>query len=1482
MFILTSFRYLLISLFFFSFVHVLQAQQVKTFSADPVKFPKEMQDFLEETNKKEAEKLMEKFLLQWNGGRFTPAQQEGIYTMSNLMIKKRLKAFPDFQNYIISLIGFSESGLSQQSFDNWNSSLEKLMQSKARKFSDYLEICGGLFSSNTLFESASARWFSSTNSFTFEFDTLPKIVFKSTDLLCGSKTDSLLISGTSGSYYPTLKQFYGRGGKVNWERAGISSGEAWAELGPYIIDVTGTDYTADSATLSYKKYFKSVLRGRYSDKLVANTTPETTNYPRFDSYDQNLEIKELIRDAEYKGGFSIKGSKMVGSGNDDEPAHLTFKRGGKRFLVAASRNFVVKADRVVSSEAAVTIYFENDSIYHPGLELKYLYKDKELSLTRNSETGNASPFFDSFHQVDMYFDGIIWKVDDPIMDLKILTAAGEHKLSFESSNFFRQDRILQLQGIASQNPLSVVKQFAEKNQVTQVYTQDFARAIKQSDEQARRLLITLSNQGFLTFDYAADKAIIKEKLYFYLNALTNKVDYDVIQFESVISQLPNASINLLNFDITMRGVARINLSDTQRVYVVPSEQEIVLKKNRDFTFSGRVHAGRTDFYGKEFVFDYKNFKFMLNNVDSIRLKVVSDTADASGNYPLISLKSVLQNVTGELMIDKEDNKSSRKKASTYPIFKSNKDSYIYYDYPDIFNSVYVRDRFYFHLEPFTIDSLDNFTSGGLMFKGEFVSADIFPVMKDSLTIQRDYSLGFERITPAAGLSLYKGKGKYYEEFDLSHQGLRGKGRIDYLTSVTKSDTIIFFPDSTNADAKEFEITKANVAAVAYPAVKASDVYINWLPYKDKMFIRKKTKDFELYNQQALLDGDLVLSPKGLNAIGTIAFNEASLTSKDFVLGQMGFSADTSDFKIKSDNPEIAAFATKNVKAVVDMEKHTAEFKSNGGGSYVSFPINQYICFIDQFKWYMDKKVMELGKKQEQKGAKLTIRESEFISVHPQQDSLRFTAPSADYSLTDYIISAEQVKELLVADASIRPDSGLITVEKNAVMRPFKNAQIIANTTTKYHTMLNANVTVTGRKSYSGTGDYNYLDQASVRHLVHLTRIAVDTSIQTYANGEIPDSSNFTISPNTQYKGLVGLSASDPLLKFTGFARVNHQCDAIQKNWFSFSSVIDPSGVTIPIADPMNENKEKLSVAILFAGDSTNVYGTFLSPKKKSGDMEIISADGVLSYDNATGIYRVTNKEKLQNRDMPGNYVSLDDRNCTVYGEGKINLGTNFGQFKLTTEGNVTNNMINDSADFDLLVDMDFMFDEDILKVMSDLILSYPTLPATNDARPVFTRGMSDLLGKEKFEKFISEVNLYGSAKKIPDEVQHGIFLSDLKLYWNKATLSYRSKGPIGIGFIKKIAVNRLLNGYLEITRKRTGDVFNMYVEVDPRTWYFFNYQRGVMQVISSDATFNDLIDKLKPEKRVADEKNGAAPYQYMISTERKKNEFIRKFKGTDE
>ena len=129
-----------------------------------------------------------------------------------------------------------------------------------------------------------------------------------------------------------------------------------------------------------------------------------------------------------------------------------------------------------------------------------------------------------------------------------------------------------------------------------------------------------------------------------------------------------------------------------------------------------------------------------------------------------------------------------------------------------------RDKFYFHLDPFTIDSLDNFSKAGLKFGGEFVSAGIFPDFRDSLKLQPDLSLGLVRETGPSGWPAYSGKGTFTNTVSLSNEGLYGDGTLDYLTSRSFSNTFLFLPDSMNTQAEKFTNRKTTLAGVEFPSV----------------------------------------------------------------------------------------------------------------------------------------------------------------------------------------------------------------------------------------------------------------------------------------------------------------------------------------------------------------------------------------------------------------------------------------------------------------------------------------------------------------------------------------------------------------------------------------------------------------------------------------------------------------------------------------
>jgi hypothetical protein len=688
----------------------------------------------------------------------------------------------------------------------------------------------------------------------------------------------------------------------------------------------------------------------------------------------------------------------------------------------------------------------------------------------------------------------------------------------------------------------------------------------------------------------------------------------------------------------------------------------------------------------------------------------------------------------------------------------------------------------------------------------------------------------------------------------------------------------------NSFVDDFTNKKTTLAAVEFPDVKASEVYVHWEPQNDVMFVNKRQKEMVMYETQANLNGNLQLKPKGLTGNGIMTFASSELESNLFKYKLNAFDADTSDFRLTSDNTAALAFSTKNVNSHIDFTKRVGEFKSNGGGSYVSFPLNQYICYIDQFKWFMDQESIELssndqkpaGAESDTSASSLNLTGSDFISVEPRQDSLQFKAPFARYSLKDYLIRAEKVALIRSADASIIPDSGKVVVERYAKMRTLTDSRIIANTTTKYHTIYNANVDILGRKKYEGSGDYDYVDENKVKHNFHFNKVGVDTTYQTYADGELNDSTGFPMSPQFLFKGSTHLAAAQEFLTFSGYAKPNFQCEKVQRNWIRFTGAVNPSNVSIPVSSPVTDSGDKLSSSVSQTSDSTGIYAAFMMPKRKPSDLEIITADGVLYYDKATAQFRITTKEKLEKPGAAGNYLSLDDKKCMVSGEGKLNFGSDLGQLQLQTVGSVINNLNNDSTSFDILAAIDFYFNEDALKIMSDQLSTNAALQATQDiGRSTYEHGLTEIAGKEKADKFVAELNLYGSFKKIPEELRHTLFLTELKMTWNNDSRSYRSVGQIGIGSMDKTNVNRRVNGIIEIVHKRTGDALNIYLEPESQQWYFFSYSRGLIQAISSNTAFNDAINKVKPDKRVNKVKD-KPDLEYMLSTDRAVKNFLRK------
>ncbi|MGA2821996.1 MAG: hypothetical protein ABSE72_00545, partial [Bacteroidales bacterium] len=363
------------------------AQEITRFSGDSTKFITELNSVfapLVANEGKMSAALMKAFIQKWNTEKYNPSKKKLIYAIGNQMLKKGLKPFPDFYNYIKALNVFIDSQQPDERFNEWFIVLKGLQENKNnRYFLQFVEQSIFLFGENLVYKSQSAKWKIMTSDYHMKFDSVPVITFAPSMLVCYANNDSLVIFNTRGVFYPLTFYWIGKGGKVDWQRAGLDPQQVYANVKNYQIQMKYAKVEADSVEFYNKKFFAFSLMGKFSDKVLANVTEDKAQYPTFSSYDKTIGIKNLFKNVDYLGGFAMEGAKIIGSGSSTEDARLVFRKNNKEFVRIFSKLFVIRTDRINSANASITIYHDNDSIYNPVLTMKYIDEKKELTLTRD-------------------------------------------------------------------------------------------------------------------------------------------------------------------------------------------------------------------------------------------------------------------------------------------------------------------------------------------------------------------------------------------------------------------------------------------------------------------------------------------------------------------------------------------------------------------------------------------------------------------------------------------------------------------------------------------------------------------------------------------------------------------------------------------------------------------------------------------------------------------------------------------------------------------------------------------------------------------------------------------------------------------------------------------------------------------------------------------------------------------------------------------
>jgi hypothetical protein len=492
------------------------------------------------------------------------------------------------------------------------------------------------------------------------------------------------------------------------------------------------------------------------------------------------------------------------------------------------------------------------------------------------------------------------------------------------------------------------------------------------------------------------------------------------------------------------------------------------------------------------------------------------------------------------------------------------------------------------------------------------------------------------------------------------------------------------------------------------------------------------------------------------------------------------------------------------------------------------------------------------------------------------DTVKFQSGSASYYLQEEYVKVKDVNYIPVADALIQPGDGVLYISKGAVIRETDSAIVAIN---NKHLVHSAKINIASSANYYGSGIYDYTDEDGKTQLINLREIKVDT-MATKALGYIPESQNFTLNPAFTFSGDVTLRSKDDHLTFTGAAGIVTDCKSIRNSPVKFSAVIDPANVLIPISDkPRDINDNLLFSGTFVTLDSAGVYPAFLSERQSWSDNPLLNAEGFLFHDKGAGKYRIASMEKLSDLSLNGNMVTFDRFNCILTSEGNINFGVNYDLLNLSSSGRVVQNTDGSDVELQTMMGLSFYFSPEALQMMADDIRTVPTLKAVNLSSEFNKKAMRDLIGPEAAKALSEELQLFGMVKTLPKQFSYQLMLNEVNFKWNPNTMSFMSQGKIGIGFIGNQPLNIYVDGWVELQRKRSGDILDIYLKANDNVWYWFSYFRGVMMSYSSNDPYNVLLGGIKDKLRKDPKSNSQVEYEYMIGPRDRLIRFLRRMES---
>lgn len=1198
-------------------------------------------------------------------------------------------------------------------------------------------------------------------------------VIKNAHLFHTSGENTLTITSFDGSYYPSLDSVPIKTGRLSLP---ISTTDS-------IIYHIGNSYLIPHLSHIYSLHAKIDIAAYFVSGVLGSFEYMTPydSYPIFTSHSDEVLMTDRKHRFSISGQLHTRHSDIFINSTNSVHAIFTATRNNTPLCRLYSDRIQVMDSTIRISRAISIINIGQDSLTHPLSLGVYDRTSHTLTLYQNEDKLSSAPFYNSFSELKLFARAV--RIDCNDGDIAFAFDSRVRPLVI-SSRYFEKDIYRHFGNPGTYNPLPDILSSCQIGHTTPI--EDISRAISSSYTTATHIAMELSRLGYGHYDYVSRSLTLYPGFEHMVLSANGKKDYDGISYYGKKDTDIIAHMDGKTGHIDLSNMEMVKLSPSGDIFLTPDSTGVIAQKEGNFSYGGSITLGLFTIDGRA-DFEYDRNSITLGGTSQMKIRVPSP----NGTYDYI--KNTIDSLRGEIILGAPDDKSMRHTSKSYPILSTSQPSYIFYPHLD---SLYGRDNLHLTLEPFMIDSLSARSTGGIHFDGTLYTGGIVPAFSRRVSVMKDLTLGFEKADFNNGVSFYS-RGKYYGTLDLDGEGLIGEGRYSYLSATVSASSLRMYPHSVLSYNSTINIDRSTEYNTPY--VFTAGVKSIWDTARDIITIYADSSLCHIYNEDYLFTGQLFLSPRGLTGNGVIKLNNSDIKSSHLSIGKDSISSPDAHIMIGRDSTHSVTIDNASMIYITDDDTGTFSVKERGSINIQS--VNARVS-MSRGLW-----------KDNDMTVNFYTPESKGIVYLTGKCPLSIPAHNAVYDIGGDSLHITGTDSLIYAHSYIIPGEKDITILSGGEIRALEGAEIILDTSTRYHRLYDAHIEILPGCGLDGSAAYDYTDADGITYPMHFSHLSVDETGHIVAAADTYMERDYELGAYFRFRGQSTLKGS---IKGLGLRGTLYPIDGICSSMITGSIKIDS-----PVGDTLRFNPTSPTTNGIICSHEgfTGVFmGNDISPL-----CLLSSVQGIISHDDYMGVYEVGDTTSFP-------LYSYYHDECRITTRCDIFINDTAGYMKSLAAGTLRMDMNDGSITGE---DIALSLTIELPSQISESVVSLVTQMALPSRMEKESHAWEYLSQKEDLS--ISTIAIDGVSLTLSPSTPTTLIHS----------------GSVTLRAICGTATHLQLNALLSLTKSPNGtDEITLYLYNTKENQYIFlRYKNGTLDFMCSDndimKTFDGAIEKYR-------------------------------------